>query len=255
MAKSPKHKKKQWSRSTSLQVNAPMQRAPRVVSVAIAGMQRVLSSGSKVMRRGKNQDSGATVQQGDASTIANAPSESTPDINNLGTNMTQEYGVMDPDASLLSELGSRAPCFGTNTMNQFSPIKSQVATPTQDATLPGVNPGTPPRLNTSSISGVTEVGMDQLDDQGATMIASSASVVGTLILAPSPRQNTQSPETHQLQQTLQDNANEQAHMHSSSSNGGDGASTFSALHTNNTLAMVETVQEGDLDDGHGRRPW
>jgi len=67
------------------------------------------------MRQGKNQGSDATVQQGDASTmvqqgdastIVNAPSASLPDGSNSGTNTTQEYGVMDPDVSLLSELGS-----------------------------------------------------------------------------------------------------------------------------------------------------
>ena len=248
MAKSPKNKKKQRSRSTSSQVNALTQRTPRVISNTIAGMQRVLSCGLKVMRRGKNQDSGATAQQGNVSMIANAPSASTPNNNNSGANATQECRVMDPDALLLSELVSRAPRFGTNTTNQFSPITSQVATPTQNATLPGVNHGTPPRLNTSGVSFVTEVGTDLLDDQLATTAASSASVVGTLIPAPSPRQNAQSPETHQLQQTLQDNANKQVRMYSSSNNGGDGASVFSTLHTNSTLAMVETVQEGDSHD-------
>jgi len=128
MAKTPKNKKKQRSRSTSPQLNAPMQRTPnaptqrtpRVVSDAIAGMQWVLSSSSKAIRRGKNQDLGATVQQGNASTIANAPSASPPDSSNLGANAMKEHGVMDPDASLLSELGSRAPCFGTNVSNCFT---------------------------------------------------------------------------------------------------------------------------------------
>ena len=82
-------------------------------------------------------------------------------------------------------------------------LTSQVATPTQDTALPGFNPDTPPRLNRSSVSGATEVGTDLLDDQGAT--TSGASVAGALIPAPSPRQNTQSPETHQLQQTLREN--------------------------------------------------
>jgi len=202
MVKSPKNKKKQHSRSTSLQVNAPTQCTPsgptqrttRVVADAITGMRQMLSSGSKAMQRGKSQDSSATAQQGDASTtaqqgdastIANAPSAKALDSNNPGTNATQECGVMDPNTSLLSELGSRALWSGTNTTNQFSPITSQVATPTQDTTLPGFNPSTPPRLDASGIGGVTEVGTDLLDDQGAT--TSSASVVGMLIDAPSPR--------------------------------------------------------------------
>jgi len=210
MAKSPKNKQKQRHRSTLPQVNAPMQRAPiaptqrapRVVSDAIAGMQQALSSGLKVMGRGNNQDLGATVQHGDASMTANAPSASAPDNSNSGADKTQECGVMDPDALLLLELGPRAPRFGMNATNQFSPITSQAATPTQDATPPGINPGTPPGLNASGVSSVTGIGTDLLDDQGATTAASSTSVAGTLILAPSPRGNTQSPETHQLQQTF-----------------------------------------------------
>jgi len=202
MAKSLKNKKKQRSRSTLLQVNAQMQSTPRAVSEGFAGMQQVPSSGSKALRRSRNQDLGATGQQGNASTTANAPNASSPDNSNSGTNTTQEYGVMDPDASLLSELGSRAPRFGTNATNQFSPIASQIATPTKDATLSGVNPGTPPRLNASGISGVTEVGTHLLDDKGATTAGSSASVIGTLIPAPSPRRYAHSPETHKLQQTL-----------------------------------------------------
>jgi len=187
------------------------------------------------------------VQQGDAPTIANAPSARAPNNSNSGTNATQEYGVMDPDASLLSELWLQAPRFGTNTTNLFSPTTSQVATPTQDMTLPGLNPGTPPRLNTSGISGVAEVGTDLMDNQGAT--TSSASVVGMLIPAPSPRQNMQSPEMHQLQQTLRDDANEQVCMCSFLNNSGDGASAFATLHANIMSAIEETVQEGDSDYG------
>jgi len=104
-----------------------------------------------------------------------------------GTNTMKEYGVMDPDASLLLELRTCAPRFRTNAMSQFSPISSQGATPTQDVTPPGVNPSFPPRLNAAGISGVTKVGTDLLDDQGATMAASNASVVGNLIPTPSSR--------------------------------------------------------------------
>ena len=109
-----------------------------------------------------------------------------------------------------------------------------------------LNPSTPPRLDTSGISGATEVGTDLLDNQGVT--TSSASVIGMCIDAPSPRQNTQSPETHQLQQTLRDSASEQVGMHSSASDSGDGASAFSTLGANNTSTIVETVQEGGSDD-------
>ena len=92
------------------------QSASRVVTEAVStGVRRILHSGSKVMRRGKNQDSDATVQQGDestmvqqddASTIVNAQSTSVPDGGNSGNNATQECGVMDPDVSMLLELGS-----------------------------------------------------------------------------------------------------------------------------------------------------
>jgi len=105
-------------------VNVVTQRAPsgavqstsRVMAEAVStGVRRILHSGSKVMRRGKNQDSDATVQQGDesamvqqddASTIVNAQSTSVPDGGNSGNNATQECGVMDPDVSMLLELGS-----------------------------------------------------------------------------------------------------------------------------------------------------
>ena len=85
-------------------------------------------------------DSNATGQQDDASTMmqqdvtsmtVNTPSISTPDGGNSGNNATQEYGVMDSDASFLSELGSQTPQFGTNTTNEFSPVRSQDLSPTQ----------------------------------------------------------------------------------------------------------------------------
>jgi len=118
----------------------------------------------------------------------------------------------------------------------------------------GLSPSTPPtRLNTSGISGVTEVGMDLLDDQATTATASGASVVGTHIPAPSSRQNMQSPETHQLQQTLRNTVNEHLRTCSSSSNDGEGASAFSSLHPNNMSTLVETILEGGLDDDQGDR--
>jgi len=207
------------------------------------------------MRQGKNQDSDATVQQGDestmvqqgdASTIVNAQSTSVPDGGNSGNNTTQEYGVMDPDALLLSELGSRAPHFGSYTANDLSPIHNQVASPTQSIVPPETNPSTPPRLDTSGNNEVTVTGMNLLDAQGVT--ASSTSVVGTHILAPSPRRSTQSPVTHQLQQTLHNSASEQVRMHSSSSDSGDRASVFSNWEANNNPTIVETVPEGDSDN-------
>ena len=157
---------------------------------------------------GGTQGSNVMAQQGDASTTAKTSDATTPDHNNSGANAMQEHGAMDPDVSLLSELASRTPQFGLNVMSQFSPILSQGATPTQGATPSGVNPSAPPRPNASDISGAMNVGADLLNDQGATVTAGSTSVLGNVILAPSPRQTTQSPETHRLQQTLRNDANE-----------------------------------------------
>ena len=92
--------------------------------------------------------------------------------------------------------------------------------------------------------------MDLLDAQNTT--ASSDSVVGTHTPGPSPRHSTQSPATHQLQQTLRNDASEQARRFNSSSparanDGGDGASAFDA---NGAPTIVETAQENS-DDGDG----
>jgi len=96
-------------------------------------------------------------------------------------------------------------------------------------------------------------GMDLLDTQDAS--GNNDSVVGTHIPAPSPRQSTQSPVTHQLQQTLRNNAREQVSgfNYSSparSSGGDDGASAFSTFNATSPT-IVETVQEGNSDDGDG----
>jgi len=98
-----------------------------------------MSSGLKAMRQNKNQGSDATVQQDDASTTANAPSASATDNSNSSANTTQEYGAMDSNASMLSDLGPRAPCFVTNTMSRSSPSNgSQTTTPTMFFALRGV---------------------------------------------------------------------------------------------------------------------
>jgi len=214
MAKSLKNRRPWRPRSRSPQVNVgaqrtptnPVQNAGRVmadtVSTVSTGVRRILDSGLKVMRRNKNRDSIATVQrdsiatvqQDDTSTMTqqdvtsmtvNTPSISTPDGGNSGNNTTQEYGVMDPDASFLSELGSRTPQFGTSTMNEFSPVRSQDLSPTQSVDPSEINLGSPPRLNPSGNNNVTVTGMDLLDTQDAS--ASNDSVVGTHVPAPSPR--------------------------------------------------------------------
>jgi len=240
----------------------PVQNAGRVVADTIStGVRRILDSGSKVMRRSKNRDSNATVQQDDASTMiqqdvasmtVNTPSISTPDGGNSGNNTTQEYGVMDPDDSFLSELGSRTPQFGTNTTNEFSPVRDQVTSPTRSVDPSEINLGSPPRLNPSGNNSVTVTGMDLLDAQDAT--ASGNSAVGMHIPAPSPRRSTQSPVTHQLQQTLRNSASEQVRMYdysspTHSSDGRDGTSVFSTFGANNNPTIVETVLEGNSDDG------
>jgi len=96
-----------------------------------------------------------------------------------------------------------------------------------------------------------KVGPDLLGVQGATTATSSTSVVGTLIDAPSPRQNTQSPETHQLQQTLRVSTSEQLRMCSPAHDGENndyGTSAFSTLGGSDALIIVETVQEGGSDN-------
>jgi len=85
--------------------------------------------------------------------------------------------------------------------------------------------------------------------------ASNDGVVGTLIPALSPRRSTQSPATHQLQQTLRNNANEQVLRYdpaspTTSNNSGNATSAFSAFGANNRPITVETVQENS-DDGNG----
>jgi len=96
-------------------------------------------------------------------------------------------------------------------------------------------------------------GMDLLDTQDAS--ANNNSVVGTLIPAPSPRRSTQSPVTHQLQQTLRNKAHEQVNgfHYSSPARSGDGNGETSAFSTFNTNSptIVETAQEGSSDDGAG----
>jgi len=114
-------------------VNVAMQRTPsgpvqstaRAVSDTIStGARRIIGSGTKLMRRSKNQGTDATVQQDnvstavqqvdastavqqiDASTVVIALSTNVPDGSNAGTNTTQEHGDMGPDTSLLSELGA-----------------------------------------------------------------------------------------------------------------------------------------------------
>jgi len=276
-------KRRSRSRSTLPHANAPtqhtpagiMQRASKVVANAATTVARqLMSSGSKAMRRNKNQGSGAMVQQGDASTTANTQGANASNYSKSGVNATQEHGAMDPNALLLSDLESRAPRFATNTTSRSSPSNSsqtttptsgaipstsQAPAPTPSATPPssqnttlasntvpyGINPSTPPRLNASGVSGETDVGADLLSNQGTSM-----SIGELYIPAPSPRGNTQSPETHQLQQTLRNSAMATvAHSDSSSDSGNCGP--FNSLLANDTSAFVETVQEGGSDDDRG----
>jgi len=142
------------------------------------------------------------VQQGDESTTANAQGASASNDNESGVNTTQEHVTVDPNASLLSDLESRAPRFATNTTDNSSrtmtptsgatpstslapaptpssqaPASTPSATPpsSQNMTLAsntipyGINPSTPPRLNASGVSGVTDVGEDLLSDQGTSL--------------------------------------------------------------------------------------
>jgi len=189
------------------------------------GVRRVLDSGTKIMWRNKNQDTSATVQQDDASTATqqdttsmtvNTPSINTPDGSSSKNNTTQECGAMEVlrDASFLSDFGARASQVEANTTDVFSPIGNQVTSPAQSVEASGINLGTPPRLNSSG-DNVTMTGMDLLDTQNTT--TSSDSVAGIHIPVPSPRRSMQSPVTHQLQQTLRNNASEPVRNYDSSS--------------------------------------
>jgi len=115
---SNRNKKKQRSRSTSPQVNAPTQRTPsgpnqhaRVAEAINAGVRQLVISALKALtgRQNQSQSSNAMVQQGNASAMVNAPSVNVPDDPNSRMNTTLECRAVDPNASLLSELGSRAP--------------------------------------------------------------------------------------------------------------------------------------------------
>jgi len=135
----------------------------------------------------------------------------------------------------------------------FSPIQGQNLSPSQGASPSDVNLSSPPRSSPSGNDNITMTGMDLLDNQDAS--ANNNSVVGTLVPAPSPRRSTQSPVTHQLQQTLRNNAHEQVNGfdYSSPARSGDGnggASAFSTFNTNSPT-IVETAQEGNSDDGDG----
>jgi len=89
----------------------------------------------------------------------------------------------------------------------FSPVQGQNLSPSQGASPSDVNLSSPPRSSPSGNDNITMTSMDLLDTQDA--LANNNSVVGTLIPAPSPRRSTQSPVTHQLQQTLRNNAHKQ----------------------------------------------
>jgi len=170
-----KNQKKQQSGSTSPQVNAPTKRSPNgpnrrtrvadAINAGVTGVRQLVSSGLKALtgRQNQNQGSDAMVQQGDASTVVNASSVNVLDDPNLRTNTTLEHGAEDPNTSLLSELGSRTPRFGTNTvLGGLSPTQNNavpgIVPSTQPSAAPGIIPSAPPRLNTSDASGTSSVG-------------------------------------------------------------------------------------------------
>jgi len=70
------------------------------------------------------------------------------------------------------------------------------------------------------------------------------------IPTPSPRRNTQSPETHQLQQTLRNSAMATVARSDSWSDSGN-SGPFNSLLENNPSVLVETVQEGGSDNDGG----
>jgi len=262
--------------------------ADTVSTVSTEG-RRIFESGSRVVQRNRNRDSMDTVQQDlidtvqqdDASTMiqqdvtsmtVNTPSINTPDGGTSGNNDAQEYGVMDVlrDASFLSDLESQTTQSEMNSTIGFSPVLNQNPSPTQGAGQSDVNLSSPPRLNPSGNNDVPVTGVDLFDAQNTS--GNNDGVVGTHIPPPSPRQSTQSPVTHQLQQTLRNNARKQVDGFNYSSparpsggddkasayilspahsnSGDDGASAFSTFNTNSPT-IVETVQEGNSDDSDG----
>ena len=256
--------------------NNPVQRTlTDTASTISTNVRRVLDSGAKIMsRRNKNQATSPTVQQDDAfaamamqqdpdatSMTVNTPSINTSDGSNSGNNAEQECGAVDVlrEASFLSDFGALASQASpvhqnsraeTNAALEFSPIGNQVASPDGSDVTSGINLNTPPRQN-SSRDNVAVTGMDLLDTPNAT--ASNDDIAGTLIPAPSPRRSMQSPETHQLQQTLRNNATEQVlrcdyTSPANSHNDVNVSSVFSTFGTNDRPITVETVRENS-DDG------
>jgi len=153
-----------------------------------------------------------------------------------------EFGGLASQASQASQVPQNYDD-GTNAGFEFSPIGNQVASPSGSDVASGIDLNTPPRQNSPRDS-VAVTGMDLLDTPNTT----ANNVAGTLIPAPSPRRSTQSPETHRLQQALRNNATEQVlgydYAGSTSSNeGGNTPSAFSAFGANNRSIAVETVNE------------
>ena len=115
-------------------------------------------------------------QQDVTSMTMNAPSIGTPEAGSSGANCS----AMDvlAEASFLSPAatGSRTPCFGTNTTDEFSPGHNHVASPTQSVDPTEADISTPPRSDASRDNNVTVTGVDLLDTQDTT--ANSNGVVG-----------------------------------------------------------------------------
>jgi len=179
----------------------------------------ILCSGQKTLQQlsGKTPSVNAATTLGDATTLESGTTQSTgtPDSN---------YGTMDADASLLSDLeaASCTPRFGS-TVDQISPIAQ-----------PNSGSGTTTGSDASEASSASGTAPDLSSGQGAT--TSRADTASTFMhMASSPR-NTQSPATHQLQQELRNDAS--AFVFGN----GDASSTFA------NTPIVETVEENDGDD-------
>jgi len=145
------------------------------------------------------------------------------DTQDVGT-PDSNYGGIDGDASLLLELeaASRAPRFG-DAAEMLSPIA-------QNDLGGDMTAG----LNTSGTSDATGATPTLLGGQGTG--ASNRDTASTFLPRAPPPRNTQSPETHELQQELRSNASTYVHNTSSA------FSTFSGT-------KVDTVNEdGDSED-------
>ena len=169
-------------------------------------MSQLASSGTSILRR-RPKGQGASTQQGNEAQGAtttvqqDVPSATastmvvfTPDRTITDTDASQEHGESNADASFLSEVSGQTPRFIHEASSHRSP------------TIAGPIP-----------------------EQAAT---NDTDLLGMLIPTPSPPRAMQSTETHQPQQSLRQNANEQIRARGITHNDNDGASALDVVNLN-----------------------